>query len=239
MIEGVFPRRNFSSSRLVRLLGEAALVEVDASRQDSAERLSLWLNAFDAIKLHAAQQSIGAVAQARPSQARAAGASAVEEEFHRVRTALEKAIAANGPSPAHGKQAKPAHLHAEAVVEADADYAPYRQRYQDQQRQMELRIGPLRDFVRQALSKASPGLRQLAALDAAWEELLGAREQRLLATVPALLERRFEHLRKTRQPGVWLEAFGRELQAVLLAELELRLQPVAGLVEALSNEIKK
>ena len=71
-----------------------------------------------------------------------------------------------------------------------------------------------------------------------------------------LLERRFEHLRKThqlgldaaqqqdapvlwRQPGGWLDVFGKEMQEVLLAELEVRLQPVVGLIEAFSNEVKK
>ncbi len=35
------------------------------------------------------------------------------------------------------------------------------------------------------------------------------------------------------QPGSWLEAFCQDTQAVLLAELELRLKPVAGLIAAL------
>ncbi|HRP95543.1 MAG TPA: DUF3348 domain-containing protein [Rhodocyclaceae bacterium] len=38
------------------------------------------------------------------------------------------------------------------------------------------------------------------------------------------------------QPGGWVAEFGRQMQAVLLAELELRLQPVAGLLAALENE---
>jgi hypothetical protein len=36
-----------------------------------------------------------------------------------------------------------------------------------------------------------------------------------------------------------LDAFGKELQEVLLAELEVRMQPVVGLIEAFSNEVKK
>jgi hypothetical protein len=41
------------------------------------------------------------------------------------------------------------------------------------------------------------------------------------------------------QPGGWLANFCRELQGVLLAELDLRLQPTVGLIEALSNEVGK
>ena len=36
-------------------------------------------------------------------------------------------------------------------------------------------------------------------------------------------------------PGSWLEAFCHDTQAVLLAELDLRLKPVAGLIAALGE----
>ena len=42
-----------------------------------------------------------------------------------------------------------------------------------------------------------------------------------------------------RRPGGGLDVFGKEMQEVLLAELEVRLQPVVGLIEAFSNEVKK
>jgi hypothetical protein len=38
------------------------------------------------------------------------------------------------------------------------------------------------------------------------------------------------------QPGGWLAAFGQELQEALLAELDARLQPVTGLIEAIRNK---
>lgn len=234
--KGSYLRRNFSSSRLVRLLGDSASVDIEAPKQDFAERLSLWLNAFDAIKLHAAQQSIKTVAEQKPSRAQPARNSALEEEFQRVRAALVKTVT-DGLSGGRGKRAATP-TPSEAPHEADAEYAPYRQRYLDQQRHMELKIGAFRDHARQALSKASPRLRQLATLDAALDEALGGREQKLLSTVPAFLERRFEQLRKTHQGGGWLDIFGKELHEVLLAELDIRLEPVAGLIEAHSNEFK-
>ena len=40
------------------------------------------------------------------------------------------------------------------------------------------------------------------------------------------------------QPGAWLHTFCQDMRAVLLAELELRLQPVAGLLDAL-NEVTR
>lgn len=247
--------RIFSSSRLVRLLSDLASVNVEASRQDFAERLGLWLDVFDGITLHAVHQSIHTIDEEKPSDRLLARTSALEEEFHRVRTALVKAITASDAHPASGKQVRNPVPQPEAATQTDAGYAPYHQRYLDQQRRMALRIDALRAHVRQAIAKVSPQLGQLATFDVVMDQMLGGREQKLLSTVPVLLERRFEHLRKTHQPGraaaqpqdapalwrpgEWLDVFGKEMQEVLLAELEVRLQPVVGLIEAFSNEVKK
>lgn len=227
--------RNFSSSGLVRLLGDLASVDVEPSKQDVAERLGDWLDVFDAITLHAAHQSIDAGDSKNLSNALTAKAPALEEEFHRVRTTLVKGITTSASPPASSNQARNHLSPPEAPTEPEAGYAPHRQRYLAQQRQMALRIEALRAYVRDAMTKVSPGLGQLASFDAVMDERLGAREQKLLSTVPVLLERRFKHLRSTQQQDL----FGQEMQEVLLAELEVRLQPVVGLIEAFSNEVKK
>lgn len=90
----------------------------------------------------------------------------------------------------------------------------------------------------------------MVALDAAFEGILVEREARLLSTIPSLMEKRFNQLRKAHlqtqptddapdlwmKPGAWMARFCAELQTVLLAELDLRLQPAVGLLEALHNE---
>ncbi|MDW5443091.1 DUF3348 domain-containing protein [Polaromonas sp. SM01] len=233
----------FSSSRLVRLLSDWASVEVEASRQDFSERLGEWLGVFDAITLHAAHQSIDAVDEKKPLTALLAKPLALEEEFHRVRTTLVKSITASDAAPASGKQGKNLVPPPEAAAETDEGYAPYHKRYIDQQRQMALRIDALRAYVRQALTKVSPQLGQLASFDTVMDQMLGGREQKLLSSVPVLLERRFKHLRQTQplglDPAQQQDVFGQEMQEVLLAELEVRLQPVVGLIEAFSKEVKK
>lgn len=251
-----FLRRNFSSSRLVRLLSDWAPVEPQASRQDFAERLSQWLDLSDAITLHAAHQSIKpAVAGKRPG-ARAVQTQSLDEEFHRVRAALVQAIAASGALPVRDHRDRSLLPMPPGASAPDAGFAPYQQRYLDQQRQMALRIEALRGHVRHAVAAATPRLAQLAAMDAVLEQMLGAREQKMMGTVPVVLERRFEQLRSAhqlaqdaaqqpddpaswRQPGGWQHRFGKELEAALLAELEVRLQPVTGLMEALRNEGEK
>lgn len=144
------------------------------------------------------------------------------------------------------------------------DFEPYRRYYAAHQRDMESSIGLLRTRLRRALADAasgssgSPALARLAVLDEVMERALGERERSLLASVPQLLAKRFARLRQAHrqaladqplandppaddpaqwmQPGGWLATFCREQQAVLLAELEVRLQPAAGLVDAFDNE---
>lgn len=241
--------RNFSCSTLIRLLSDVTLLDVEGPKQDVAERLGLWLNAADSVTLHAALQPSTLAAQDKPSGARSVGAAVLEEEFHRVRTDLVKAIMANESSGAGAHRPQAPKL-AESAHDAAAGFAPFYKRYLDQQRQMNLKLTPLRAHVRQVLAKASPKLRQLATLDAVMEQALGGREHKLLAVVPLLLERRFEHFRpppdvgpdgppQPRNPAPWLDTFSQELQDVLLAELEVRVQPLVGLIEAFSSEVKK
>ena len=107
---------------------------------------------------------------------------------------------------------------------------------------MALRVEALRGQVRQALEQASPALAQLAAFDAVLERMLAAREPGLMATVPLALERRFEALRTAavadESPDGWRQTFAQALHAALRAELEQRLQPVIGMIEALDNQLE-
>ena len=250
-------RSNFGSSRLVRLLSDWAPPDTTAPRLDVAERLGAWLGVSDAISLHAAHQSMKSAPPAKLSDARLPGVLDVEAEFFRVRAALVLAIQTPDSSAARARRLRSPIGQPGADAETDVGYAPYRKRYLDLQRPMELRVAALRDHVRRGIGGASPQLAQLAKLDAVMEQVFGGREQQLLFTVPAFLARRFDELRKKNratdspgpvphrdpvfrpQPEDWQRVFGNELQAVLLAELDDRLQPVAGMVDALNKLLKK
>ena len=73
---------------------------------------------------------------------------------------------------------------------------------------------------------------RLAEVDAVMEVALTPREHTALAKVPDLLAQRFARLRAGAQPH-GLDAFRREMQSVLRAELALRFQPVDALLAAL------
>lgn len=217
-------RNDLKSSNLVALLGQWVSVDAQAPRTDFAERLGLWLNAFDAIELQAALPPVpvdGTAAPARVPAARSTRVDTVQAELHKVRAALAQAIA---------RPVEPL-----ATDPGEIGHPAYQHRQQQLQRQMEQAICALRVRVRSALGELSPRLRPLVALDAVYEKVLGTREQLLLPAIATLLEHRWGQLRSAAEGG-WPEVFDREWRQALLAELDLRLEPVEGLLEALHGE---
>lgn len=225
------PRRTaHSGPTLVRLLSR--LIHVDAAEPASSlsHQLSQWLGWTDAIALSAALTSHpvpGSSLQPRPGNTEARDAV-------RVRAALANAIVDDGTSSARrrgpGRPAVPAES-----PDATVDFAVYRHRYLTTQQTMATEIGILRGRLRKALTARQPAMAKLAMVDTVMERVVGAREQSLLASVPALLETHFEHLRQAHEhaPGAWLTQFRKDMQAVLLAELDIRFEPVEGLLAAL------
>lgn len=238
-------RTAFSGPTLIRLLARLTDINVPESRQPLSDRLSQWLGWTDAIALSTA---LAGNPPAVASGARPFG-SAEENECARVRSSLVKAIAGDSAFAA-ASRGGPAQAPPEgASIDATLDYAVFRQRYVSMQQSMETDIGNLRGRLRQMLAARTPGTTRLAVVDAVMERALSPRERSLLAPVPVLLEGHFERLRQANQetlaaaqasgdtaaltPGAWLDVFRKDMQSVLLAELDLRFQPVEGLLAAL------
>ncbi len=242
-----------SGSAFIRLL--AALDDVATFRYRSkafAQRLSRWVEWTDAIPLSEALASPSTRTQDAGSAASML-VNADEREFRRVRAALAKL--AQPPAAASADRATSRRTASPARASPPMRRTASRrtdERYLAAQRAMEANIvEPLRRRLRSTLAGASPAqATRLAALDAVMEQVVGARERELLATVPRRLERRFEQLRQdhlaaqadapapdtrgTRpEPDPWLATFHQDMRALLLAELDLRMQPVEGLLEAL------
>ena len=242
------PRTSFDSSRLIRALSDLVSTDAAPPRQSFADRLGQWLDFADAIALFSALNG-STDAAGGPATAEH---PALRDEFARVRGALLDSINTDGvltPGKARIRLPAPAW---HASTPGAADYLPYHRYYLAHQRDMGAAIAPLRASVRAGLAQRAPALRQLAALDGVLDQALAPRERSLLANVPQLLGRRFEQLHQAHrnalstpddparwlQPGAWLHTFCQDMRAVLLAELELRLQPVAGLMDAL-NEVTR
>ncbi|ANB77173.1 hypothetical protein AYM40_34285 [Paraburkholderia phytofirmans OLGA172] len=242
-------RTAFSGPALIRLLARLTDVDVPESSQSLSDRLSQWLGWTDAIALSAALNN--------PPPAGAAGARAFgdaeESECARVRTSLANAIVGDSVLAGARRRGSAAQaLPQGAPVDAPVDYAVFRQRYHSMQQTMETAIGNLRGRLRAMLAAKTPAMARLAVVDAVMERALSERERSLLAAVPGLLAGHFERLRQAEQqaladaeasgdaattkpatPGAWLDAFRKDMQSVLLAELDVRLQPVEGLLAAL------
>jgi hypothetical protein len=216
-------RTAFHSPPLVRLLaGLDQTPPPDPARPQAnvGERLGQWLAWTDAIALSQALNQPPAQAPGRTAaasiQARAAAALA------RVRDDLRRA-ALQDPVVQH-----------DTTTSASADLADYRRYAQARQRAMAAAIGPLRAQLRGLLATTSAAGAHLAALDATLEAALGEREHHSLAGVMPRLERHFQQLQQAQAPH-WRDSFHQTLQQALLAELDLRLQPAQGLLDALGE----
>ncbi|CAE6738762.1 DUF3348 domain-containing protein [Paraburkholderia haematera] len=243
-------RTAFSGPALIRLLARLTDVDVPESSQSLSDRLSQWLGWTDAIALSSALNN--------NPPAVAAGARAFsdteERECARVRTSLANAIVGDSVFAAARRSGPAAQTLAQgASMDAPVDYAVFRQRYLSMQQTMETGIGNLRGRLRALLAARTPAMARLAVVDAVMERALSERERSLLAAVPGLLAGHFERLRQAEQrtlaeasadamtaaaatpatPGAWLDQFRKDMQSVLLAELDVRLQPVDGLLAAL------
>lgn len=162
---------------------------------------------------------------------------AVEEAaYAATRASLTSAIAGCLQLCATGPQAAD-------TPEAEPDYAVFRQHYLSTQRAMLTATGRWRGRLRDLLGARSAQLSRLADLDALMEAVLSPREQALLAAVPGLLGEHFERSRLAAQQArieapmaasdAWLDGFRRDMQGVLLAELDVRFLPLEGLLAAL------
>ena len=197
------------------MLARLADVDVASPGQSLPDHLGQWLDWKHALALSSALDArpvVPDVADAVPDDLFA--------ECARAREVLAAAI-----------QGEP-QFAAGTPLADEADYAPLRQACLTRQRAMQATTGRLRGKLRVALAQASTDAARLAEVDAVMELALTPREHGLLAKLPALLEQRFERLRAGGQTH-WLDGFRRDMQRVLLAELDLRFQPVDALLAAL------
>ena len=245
-------RTHFSNSSLIRVLSDLAMLEAVEPSAGFSEKLGLWVDYTDAIALSIALNAVSPSTVGTRATVHFGVVDVASEDLARLRASLENSIMQCGLTTSVKTRVAWPSPDFKLPVKVATAYEPYRRYYAAYQRQMDADIRPLRASVRAALAKTSPSLRQLATLDAALDKVLCERESQLLATVPLLLRKRFEHLLKAHQQkllntqqadkpddwmnqGAWLARFCKELQTVLLAELDVRLQPTVGLIEALHN----
>jgi hypothetical protein len=226
-------RTAISGPALVRLLARfadpAQPVAVPAS--SLSDRLSQWLGWTDAIAL--------STALAGDPPAVSGAVSAPDSEIDAVVKAHDALIRRLTRDERNEARARGRHRVAvPPPVNMPIDYAVFRQDYLSAQQSMETDIGAWRTRLRAAIAAQSADMTRLAIVDAVMEQALAARERTLLSQVPVLLGKHFERLKRANaeaETQAWLDDFRRDMQHVLLAELEIRYQPVEALLAALRH----
>lgn len=138
------------------------------------------------------------------------------------------------------------------------DVTPYLNFYLARQRELAASTRQLRTKIRNAIAKTGPTMAHLATLDTVFDHTLAAYTSQGFATLPTLLEKRFHTLWQGRQQmnfdqqdrapaqspeqdwirlGGWLHQYCQEMQMLLLAELEVRLEPAIALLDAFTQEV--
>jgi hypothetical protein len=229
------PRTPVSSPVFIRLLARLTDVDIPQSQHALSDRLSQWIDWTRAVALSRALDGrASAVVTEGPSFD-----STVENECIRARASLVNTIAGDLELPSTKQDG----------TDAAIDYTSFHQRYLAMQRAMQAATGRLRGRLRDMLAQKSADMARLAEVDAVMELTLSPREHTLLAAVPNLLGEHFARLQQAEQtpladtplaadtpktaPGEWLRVFRKDMQAVLLAELDVRFQPIEGLLAAL------
>ena len=225
-----------TGSTFIRTLAALGDVSVPSAPDAFAQRLARWFDWTHAFSLSAALGEASARAD-DPLFGGEGALAADEREFARVKALLARTIADAPAGDAAPRRVVRPLKDAVASTEGPVDFATIRQRYTKCQLAMETQIVPLRRRLRSTLADRSGRAAKLAELDTVMEQVVGAQERALLAGVAGRLETRFDQLRGASgeagsPPGPWLERFGHEMRGLLLAELDLRLQPCEGLLQA-------
>jgi hypothetical protein len=231
------------SSRLVRFLAELLDADAELPHQRFIERLGQSFDLADSIKISAVHEERVEATVTPP----AADKDALKDEFQRVRASIVSSAVQSFAPGAGGLRTRFPEVRAEKTLEQAMAMEPYLSFYVAQQRNIDFRIRDLHACTRDALADLSPQLARLAALDAVLAEPLSVPARRSFAAVPRLLRQRFATLQEdhskdqsdpSRARERWEQSLGQfrvEMQGLLLAEIETRLLPTLGLIEALDE----
>jgi hypothetical protein len=229
--------------------------DVQVSHKHFAERLGRLIDLSDSVRLSNAHSHIATMGF-KPT---ADSSQAVTAQFLRVRTAIVQSLVRSFVPGASDTRVKLPPNRGDASPDEASAFEPYKNFYTAQQRDIDGKIQRLQSDVREAAAGISPKLAQLAALDMVLGDTLALHARKFFSAIPKLLAKRYSHLHRDFQPAVsgakhsnnmslqererscgkLHRQFCAEMQGLLLAEIEARLLPVLGIIEALNTEADK
>ncbi|MDX1458114.1 MAG: DUF3348 family protein [Marinobacter sp.] len=236
------------SHGLLQLLASLGNRNVSPVSPCFAERLGRLFGLADTMTLDAAlarrkggAEQPGQETADRLQKGLASARQALKEQLEASFSSHESRSAPGLPEPREGD-----------APDSLPDVSRYQRFYLARQREIVAGVRQHRAQIRNTLAKSSPALAQLAELDAVFESTMSNFVGQSFGVIPGILEKRFEALWQAHQqahpaeeqapadwmrPGAWLHQFCQDMKTLLLAELDVRLEPVLGLLDAFNQEV--
>ncbi len=230
-------------SRLVQALCELTEVQVREGAGPFAQRLGSLVDLADSIQLAAIQTGL----EDMPFRPDVVSANGITRHFMAERGAIIRSVVRASVPGASTSRIRFPQVSGDTTLSEAQSPEPYLSFYVAQQSEIDFKVRRLQETVREQMSGLAVELARLAALDRALGQSIAGHSRGFFSAVPALLRSRFDKLladyRETvpedgRTTNSWLpqvERFRLELRGLLLAEIETRLLPATGLVEAVTE----
>ncbi|RBW48630.1 DUF3348 family protein [Marinobacter sp. F3R11] len=214
--------------RLLQQLAKSAVLPEYSQLPCISERLGRLFGLGDTMNLDAAT----AYRTRQPGEVQGAMADRLTDELATTRQALVRRIQAWAD---------------ELEFEGEPEFETVQDACLALRRRITANSRQLRDKVRKAMKTQGQTLARLAELDSVFDHTMTGYTSQCFSQLSRVLEQRFQALQTSseqlqasdQQTGHWFHRYCEETQIMLLAELDVRLEPVLGLLEACHNEVNK
>ncbi len=233
-------------SRLIELLSTMTDTQEPISHKNFSLHLSQLIDLSDSFSLSDTFRGIPRLKAPQPTETD----NKIKDAFIQHRSEMVSFIVKSFAATTEvSKPFRLPELTAEHLQGNDDAFDRYLRFYVLQQSDLDAKINQCRNFVRKSIENHSLPMKQLVTLDIAVSNTISANTRQAFAMVPKLLKIRFQQLLSSQENSLvevdlagtpilpWLNDFLFEMRQILLAELDVRLQPVLGLIEAFDEEI--
>ncbi len=225
-----------SQAPLVRFWSERGLLDPVPPADALIDRLGNWLDVRQAIALH---QQLGPEREVHLAPHQPPWVEQRCERTQRVLSQLRDAIRLDRTAPGLWRNPMPAFAK-QQPTDWNELWEPYRRYMNDHQKQMALVLARERRGWRDEMIRRPGPWATLAQIDAAFEHAIAPHESKWLSSFPVKMEHHLSQLLAAEaapgQPYVAImHTFQHDVRVALLHELDLRSQPLLGLLETLQT----
>lgn len=234
-------------SRLIELLSDMTDTHEPISHKNFSLHLSQLIDLSDSFSLSDTFRGIPRLKPPTPSDDNNGN---IKEAFIQHRSDMVSFVIKSFAATTEvSKPFRLPELTAEQLSEADTAFDRLHRFYVLQQSDVDAKVMQCRNFVRKNIENHSLAMKQLVTLDVAVANTMAANTRQAFTMVPKLLRIRFQQLLISNSEETievdlagspilpWFNDFVFEMRQLLLTELDVRLQPVLGLIEAFDEEI--